>query len=341
MGIRTLLPGMAINGLKVDPLSEIRNSGIMTNGSVLWTKQVADADYTNFADQVGADVIRNTVADSLLQTRGDRNDYVMVVPADANAVYGVGTAVDITADRVHMVGVGYGEAKRSYSVTIRSNMGTTPDTELVNVTGDGVQIAGIRFLGTLGTNAGGTMSNGVARIAGHDFWAKSCIFEDSTDIWGTPPVVRGMGTAAHDARFDDCFFAITGTGNVESAGNSPLVVGGDGNKRWEFNRSRFTMPMGSTTETFFSPGTGAKERTEFNDCYFGNVNGTTFALTSAIRGSTTANNPVLLNRCSGLAITAMGTDPNVFVTPNESGTAGAGLHNPFIFRVGTAAGPVA
>ena len=339
MGIRTLLPGMAINGLKVDPLSEIRNSGIMTNGSVLWVKQVADADYTNFADQVGADVIRNTIADSLLQTRDERNDYVMVIPADANAVYGQGTAVDITNDRVHMVGVGYGEAKRSYSITVRSNMGTVPDTELLHVSGAGVQIAGLRFLGTLGTNAGGTMSNGVARIAGHDFWAKSCVFEDSTNIWGTPPVVRGMGTLAHDARFDDCFFAITGTGNVESAGNSALVVGGDGNKRWEFNNGRFTMPMGSTTETYFSPGTGAKERTEFNDCYFGNTLGTRFVTTSAIRGSTDANNPVLLTNCRSIALTAFGTDPNVFSVPNQSGTT-VGLHQPFIFRVGTAAGPL-
>ena len=341
MGIKTLLPGMAINGLKVDPLSEIRNSGIMTNGSVIWVKQVADADYTNFADQVGAGVIRNTPQAGVNLTRTDRNDYVMLVPADANAVYGQGTALDIANDRVHMVGIGYGEAKRSYSVTVRSNMGTTPDTELLHVSGDGVQIAGVRFLGTLGTNAGGTMSNGVARIAGHDFWAKSVVFEDSTDIWGTPPVVRGMGTAAHDARFDSCFFAISGTGNVESAGNSALVIGGDGNKRWEFNDSFFTLPAGSVTETFFTPGTGAKERTVFNRSHFGNVNGTAFVITSAIRGSVTANNPVLLNYSTGLAITAMGTDPNVFTVPNESGTAGAGLHNPYIYRVGTAAGPAA
>lgn len=332
---------MAISGLKVDPLSEIRNSGIMTNGSVIWVKQVADADYTNFADQVGADVIRNTPSDAHSLVRTDRNDYIMLVPADANAVYGLGTAFDISKDRTHVVGVGYGEAKRSYSVTLRGNYGTTPDTEVVNVTGDGVQIAGVRFLGTLGTNAGGTMSNGVARIAGHDFWAKSCVFEDSTNIWGTPPVVRGAGTAAHDARFDDCFFAVTGTGNVESAGNSALVIGGDGNKRWEFNDSVFTLPAGSVTETFFSPGTGVKERTTFNRSSFFNVNGTAFAITSAVRGSTTANSPVLLNYCTGLAITAMGTDSGVFVAPNESGTAGAGLHNTMIYRVGTAAGPAA
>lgn len=328
-------PYLAFGG-KIDPLSEIRNAGIVTNGSVLWVEAVGDATYTTFKDQVGNENLYDTIQAAIDATRADKNDYVMVVPSDANAVFAAGTALDLNKDRVHMIGVGHNRAKRSYSVTVRSSMGTTPDTEVLAVTGDGCEIAGMRFLGTLGTNAGGTMSNGVGYVAGHDFWAHDCVFEDSTNIWGTPPVLRGGGTLAHDARFDDCAFAVTGTGNVESAGNAALVLGGDGNKRWEFNRCRFTLPAGSTTETFYTPGTGAKERTEFNQCHFGNVNGTAFAITSAVRGSVTANNPVLLAHCTGLALTAFGTDTSVFAIPNQSGTAGAGVHNSGIYFVGSA-----
>lgn len=338
MAFKDFEPYLSFGG-KIDPLSEIRNAGIVTNGSVFWVEAVGDATYTTFKDQVGAANLYDTIPAAVDKTRADKNDYVMVVPSDANAVFAQGTALDLNKDRVHLVGVGYNRAKRSYSVTVRSSMGTVPDTQLVEVTGDGVEVAGMRFLGTLGTNDGGTMTNGVLFLGttAHDFWAHDCVFEDSTNAWGTPPVVRGGGTSAHDARFDDCFFAVTGTGNVESAGNAALVFGGAGNKRWEFNRCRFTLPAGSVTETFYTPGTGAKERTEFNQCYFGNVNGTAFAITSAIRGSVSANSPILLNYCSALSVTALGTDPNVFSIPNQSGTSGAGIHQPLLYMVGTAA----
>ena len=310
--------------------------GIITAGDVYWVSAVGDSDHTARIDAYGRNVVRTTIQSAIDKTVNDANDYILVIPSDANAVFAAGTAVDLNKDRVHLLGLGYNKAKRSYSVTVRSSMGTLPDTEVLSTTGgDGCEVGGIRFLGTLGTNDGGTMTNGVAFVNSLDFWAHDCVFEDSTNIWGTPPVVRGGGTTAHDARFDDCYFAVTGTGNVESAGNSPLVFGGAGNKRWTFNDGRFTLPAGSVTETFFSPGTGAKERTEFNRCYFGNVNGTAFAITSAIRGSVTANNPVLLNDCRALAVTAFGTDTSVFAAPQQSGTSGAGFHNPGIFAVGT------
>ena len=305
---------------KIDPLTEIRNLGIVTAGDVFWVSSPSDSDHTDRVDQLGRGVVKVSGQAAVDVCSNDQNDYVLFVPSDANAVFGLGTALDVNKDRVHMFGLGANKAKNSYSVTIRTNMGTTQDTELVNVTGDGVELGGLRFLGTLGTHAGGTMSNGVLFVQGHDLWVHDCVVEDSTNIWGTPPVVRGGGTAAHDARFDDCYFALTGTGNVESAGNSPMVVGGDGNKRWLFNRCYWRMPAGSVTETFFSPGTGAKETTVLRDCHFGLINGTTHAITSAIRGSTTANNPVLCINCTGLSVTQIGTDPNVYKTPVQSGT---------------------
>lgn len=335
MSLSNFDPYFAFGG-KIDPLSEIRNAGIVTNGSVLWVKAVADTDYTTFQDQVGASVVTNTVQAAIDKCRDDRNDYVMVVPQNANAVFSQGTALDMNKDRVHLIGIGYNKAKSSYSVTLKSSMGTVPDSEVVAVTGDGCEIAGLRILGTLGTNDGGTMTNGDLYVAGHDLWVHDSVIEDSSAAWGTPPLVRGGGTLAHDARFDDCRFFLSGT-NVESAGNAPMVLGGAGNKRWQFNDCVFKMTAGSVTETFFTPGTGVKEVTNFNRCHFGMVNGTSYAITSAIRGTTTANNPILLSYCTSLAVTALGTDPNVFSMPNQAGTAGAGIHNLGAYLVGTAA----
>jgi len=329
-----------MNGGKIDPLSEIRNAGIVTSGSVVWVKVSTDVDYVPVLDQVGRDNMRNDVQSAVDALRSDMNDYIMVCPQNGGTSYGLGTALDIDEDRLHIVGVGHTKSKQTYTTTISGAYGTTPDSEVVYVTGNGVEVSGLRFLGTLGTNGGGTMTNGVAYIAGGDFWAKDCVFEDSTASWGTPPVVTGKGTTAHDARFDNCKFALTGGANVESAGNAPLVLGGNGNKRWEFNSCSLTLTAGSVTETFFTPGTGAKEITTFNNCLFA-CNGTTHSVASAIRGSTTANNPVLLNYCGLFSVAVAGTDPNVFAIPTQSGTNAAGLHNPNKYYLGTVGVPAA
>lgn len=307
-------------GGKIDPLTDIRNLGIITSGDVYWVSSESDAQHRKRVNDLGRSVVKNSLQAAVNATKSDNNDYVLVIPQDANAVWSIGTALDLNKDRVHMMGVGYTASKRSYTNTIRDSFGTTPDTEVLAVTGDGCEVAGLRFLGTVGTHAGGTRTNGVAYVAGHDFWTHDAVFEDSSNIWGTPPVVRGGGTLANDARFDNCFFAVSGTGNVEAAANSALVIGGDGNKRWAFNNCEFSLPAGSTTETFFATGTGAKEITRLNQCFFRNVNGTAFAIASAIRGSVTANNPVLLSYCSAIGVTQMGTDPNVFKVPAMSGT---------------------
>lgn len=333
MGLRSHEPYLAFGG-KIDPLTDIRNMGIVTAGDVYWVSSASDSDHTARVDALGRKVVKTSIQAAVDSAVNDQNDYVLVVPSDANAVFGLGTALDVNKDRLHLLALGYNKAKRSYSVTVRDNFGTTPDTEVLNVAGDGVEIGGLRFLGTLGTNAGGTRSNGVAYIQGHDFWAHDSSFEDSTASWGTPPVVGGAGTAAHDARFDDCAFAVTGAA-VEAAANAPVVFGGHGNKRWEFNYCKFSINAGSSTETLFSPGTGAKEYTEFNNCKFNLINGTAFAVTSAIRGSVTANNPVRLNYCTLVSFVQAGTDPNVFKAPVASGTSTA--IRDYGIAVGTAA----
>src|SRR3990167_3525385 len=120
-------------GGKIDPISEIRNAGIVTNGTVFWVKSTADTDWSTFFNTIGnRKLISGSVQGAINNTTDDRNDIVFFVPQDANAAYGVGTSVDLNKDRVHVYGAGYNRAKRSYSVTIRSNMGTVPDTQVLD-----------------------------------------------------------------------------------------------------------------------------------------------------------------------------------------------------------------
>jgi len=327
MSLRQHDPYVAFGG-KIDPITDIRNAGIITNGNVYWVSNSGDAQHTTRVEAYGRGVVKLDIQTAIDKTVTDNNDYVFIIPQDSNGTWSAGTAIDLDKDRLKLIGLGYTRSKNSYSVTIEDSMGTTPDTELLYVTGNACEVAGIRFVGTLGTNDGGTMTNGVAYLSAHDFWAHDAVFENTQDLWGTPPVVAGAGTAAHDARFDDCVFAVTGTA-VESAGNAPLVAGGAGNKRWIFNDSIFKIFAGSVTETIFSTGVGAKEYTMFNRCHFGLVNGTGFAITSAIRGSVEANSPVLVNDTTVIGFTQVGTDPNVYVSPAASGTRAA-IYNPYM-----------
>ena len=92
---------------KIDPLSEIRNAGIVTNGRVVWVKASADSDYRTLGDDVGYDRIRTGVNDAMDVCRDDRNDYILVTPTDGNAPYDITTGMDLDLNRVHLVGVGY------------------------------------------------------------------------------------------------------------------------------------------------------------------------------------------------------------------------------------------
>src|SRR3990167_4292408 len=94
-------------GGKIDPLSEIRNAGIVTNGSVFWVRPETSADYTTFQAQVGIQNTFGTIQSAIDKSRDDKNDYVLVTVPDSNAVYTLGTSIDIGKDRLHMIAVGY------------------------------------------------------------------------------------------------------------------------------------------------------------------------------------------------------------------------------------------
>ena len=341
-GLKDHVPFLAFGG-KIDPLSEIRNAGIVTNGSVFWVKATADSDYTTFQDQVGAANIRNTPQAGIDQVRSDTNDYVIVCPQDAGAVYALGTAIDVNEDRVHLISAGYTKASQGYSNTFRGFVSADGiDTNLMDVTGAGCELAGFRLFGTSGTAAGGTISGGFLRLGtaasgtAHQTYVHDVVVENNqaAAAGGTTDLVVFAGDVATGivgCRFDDCW-----VGNWSWMPAACVRFGGTaGPARTEFRNTTFVVDAQATTDSFITLGTGQTEYTFFKDCAFLNVEAGT-APASAITGAVLVDNPVLARNCHGFNITAIGTDTEFLATPIQSGTAGAGMRNPGIAIVGTA-----
>ena len=330
-------------GGKIDPLSEIRNSGIVTNGSVFWVKQTDDPDYTTFQDQVGASALRNTLQAGVDQVRSDTNDYVLVAPHTGGTALTLGTAVDVNEDRVHILGLGYKPVPQTYNgLTFQGYVvATGNDTELVMVTGAGVEIGGLKFLGTSGTDATGTITTtfraGTASTGtAHDLYLHDLQIENNNAAagGGTAPIfeVTGdVGGGIQGLRVDRCWI-----GNWSWA-PTPIVnfTGTAGPTRAEFRDCTFVTDAQATTDRFITLGTGVTEYTIIDNCSFINVEAGT-APASAIVGALLVDNPVIVRNCYGGNITAIGTDTELLATPIQSGTAGAGMRNPGIGIIGTA-----
>lgn len=341
-GLKDHVPFLAFGG-KIDPLSEIRNAGIVTNGSVFWVKAVADSDYTTFQDTVGAANIRNTAQGGIDQVRSDLNDYVIVCPQDANAVYALGTAIDVNEDRVHLIAAGHTRASQGYSVTFRGYVSATAtDTSLMDVTGAGCELAGFKLLGTAGTSATGTISAGFLRLGtastgtAHQTHVHDVVVENTqaAAAGGTSVLVSFDGDVAGGivgCRFDDCWI-----GNFSWAPTYCVETGAGtaGPTRTVFNNTTFVIDAQATTDRFVNWGTGATEHTIFENCRFINVEAGT-APASAIAGALLVDNPVLAIDCKIFNTTNLGTDTELLTTPNQAGTAAAGIHNPNIGLIGT------
>src|SRR3990167_2875553 len=175
---------------KIDPLSEIRNAGIVTKVHVFWVKATADSDYRTLGDQVGYANIRATLNDAVDQdvTDSDRNDYILVTSPDSNAPYTLTAGIDVDKNRLHIVGVGYTPSQYA-KPTFRGFATASPnvvDSELMFVTGAGVEVRGIKLLGTANTSANGTISDGILRLGTaasgtpHGFYAKDLTVESTS-----------------------------------------------------------------------------------------------------------------------------------------------------------------
>lgn len=335
-------PYLSITDGKIDPLSEIRNAGIVTNGQVFWVKSASDSDYTTLKDQVGAGNFRDTPQDAIDLAVSDRNDYVLVTPTDGGTVRALGTAIDINEDRVHMLGVGGKPPPMAYNgLTFRGYVAASGiDTELVSVTGAGVELGGLKFLGTSGTAAGGTITShlrlGTAAsgtphdFRGHDLQVEST---QAAAANGTAPIVLITGdvaTGISGIRFDRSWI-----GNASWA-PTPVVsiVGTAGPERPQFHDTTFVMDAQATTDAFFTGGTGATGYIMFKDCEFINVESGT-ACASVYSGIALADNPVLFRNCVGVNVTQLGSGAEFYKSPVASGTSAA-LRD-YQIAVGTAA----
>lgn len=324
-------PFLAFGG-KIDPLTEIRNAGIVTSGRVLWVKAVNDADYTTVKDAVGASFMFNDLQSAVNATRNDKNDYILVAPRDNNIPFGTDVAngsINVNKSRIHVFGLGANKNLQSYAVSFQgfgttAAAGTPLPASMFNITGPGVEMAGFRVFGTVGTAGAGTVT-GLINIGtgstgtAHDFWLHDVSLEQN-HAHGTTAYIYSPGTV-HGVRLDNVFIG-NALVNTESAGNGGMLRLPNGGKRWIVKDTTFLLNSGSVaTDGYVAAGTGATEFAIFKECSFFHIG--TGAITSAVRGSTTIQNPIIMENCYYVQVTQAGTDPTVYKTPVESGTSAA------------------
>jgi len=300
----------ALDGNKVNALSDIANAGgPFTTGSVLFVKDPSDVDYEVIKDQVGRDNLFDTIPAALAKTRSDMNDYVVVAPKKDGSPWDIGTALDIVNDRVHLVSLGYLQGLHGYQNTIRGFGSAALDTEVVNVTGNGVEIAGFRFLGTHGTTDDGTIQ-AVFKTTGSNTWLHDSVVETSAAAGASDGTVAHIGGSGF--RADRVWFGNSvGIGAVKVANNVA---------RPSFNDCTFVIDAQAVGDQFLIAGTGASEYVLVENSKFINVElGTLVA--SVVTGSVTVDNPWLLANNTYVNVTQAGTDPTVWKAPATSGTA--------------------
>ena len=327
---------------KIDPLTEIRNAGIVTNGSVFYVSSTADSAHTTRTNNLGNMAVQTTLQGAIDASVSDRNDYILVIPTDGGTVRALGTAVDVNEDRLHILGMGYKPAPMAYNgLTFEGYVATAQDTELVNVTGAGVELGGLKFLGTSGTADGGTitalMRVGTASSGTpHDFWMHDVHVENTQAAAanGTAVIVNYVGAVGGGITgnsFDRCWL-----GNWNWAPAQVINLGGGtaGPTRFEARDCTLVTDAQVVGDDFVVMGTGQIEYALFKNCDFINVEAGT-ALTSAFTGAILVDNPLILRNNSYLNVTQAGTDTEAYKSPAFSGT-NPGIADTGIY-IGTAA----
>jgi len=325
-GFKDTYPFEAFGG-KIDPISEIRNGGILTSGSVFWVKSVTDSDFTTFQDQVGQANTFQGIQAAINKARNDKNDYIFVLPKDGGSAWTAdtaGTAILLNKARVHLISVGYGRSSNGYTNTIQGH-GTTVanDTAVLKVNAPGCEIAGFRFLGTSGTNDNGTMTE-VVRLGtassgtAHQTWLHDSVIEATNTTGGANGTTSLLTFTAgvNGFRADNVKFIGNSLGGISV--NLPI-----NGARHEFHDSQFLMNAAATSNKFVVTGTGANDYTLFTRCKFTNINSGQLPA-SVVTGSITATTSLIqMDYCTYTNVTQAGTDPNVYKAPAESGTSAA------------------
>lgn len=331
---------------KIDPLTEIRNAGIVTNGDVYYVSSTADSDHRVRTDDLGESVVKTSLQLAINASQNNGNDYILVVPTDGGTARRLGTAVDVNKNRLHILGMGYKPPPQAYAgLTFDGFAVASPngnDTELVYVSGAGVEIGGLRFLGTSGTadlgtitadfRVGTTGSGGTA----HDLWLHDVQVESNVttaDLGGTAPVFEVTGNVATGIRgllAERCWFGNT------SMGPTPIMnlSGTAGPSRAEFRECTLVMDAQAAGNAFVTGGTGNIEYMLFSRCKFLNVESGTLN-SSVYSGAAGADTPVVFDYCVGVNVTELGSGASMYKAPAQSGTA-AGIRD-FALAIGTSA----
>ena len=335
-------PFRNFNTYKIDPIKEIRNAGIITNGDVYWVSSVSDSSHTTRTNDLGNKYVKESPQLAIDETVSDHNDYVMVIPTDGGTVRALGTAVDINEDRLHVLGVGNTPAPMGYNgLTFRGYVAADGiDTELVNVTGAGVELGGLKFLGTSGTADLGTITalmrvGTAASGTPHDFYMHDVQVENTQ-------AAAANGTAFIVNIVGDVGGGIVGItldrnwlGNWSWAPASVIQQGGTaGPTRLRVLNTTMVIDAQAVGDDFVVVGTGVTEYQLYRNCDFINVEAGT-ATTSAFTGAVLVDNPVLLFDNKYLNVTQAGTDTEAYKSPASSGTQAA------VFDYGIAIGTAA
>lgn len=314
---------------KIDPLTEIRNAGIVTNGEVFWVSSVSDSDHTERTDALGNTYVKEGLQAAIDETETDQNDYVLVIPTDGGTARSLGTAVDVNKDRVHVLGVGYTPPPNSYNgLTFEGYVEADGvDTELLAVTGAGVEIGGLKFLGTSGTHANGTMTALVAIGTEASGTAHDLYFHHN-HVESTQAAAAN-GTANIIAISGDVPEGITGLnfesnwlGNWSFAPEAVINVinGTAGPTRLQARDNIFVIDAQAIGDEFVTLGTGQTEYAIFENNKFINVEAGTKP-TSALLGAILVDNPVLLWNNTYVNVTEGGSNTSMLSAPTASGTA--------------------
>ena len=332
----------SFNTYKIDPLTEIRNAGLITNGDVYWVSSVSDSLHRKRTDQLGRKVVKVTVQAAVADAKTNNNDYIMVIPTDGGTVVPLGTAIDVNKNRLHILGVGGKPAPMGYNgLTFQGFVSANGiDTELMAVTGAGCEVGGIKLLGTSGTADLGTITAhlliGTASSGTpHDLWVHDVHIENTQAAAanGTTDIVSITGNVAGGItgiRFERCWL-----GNWNWAPSAIVRMGGTaGPTRAGFYNTKFIMDAQATTDKFTVLGTGQTEYTWFESCDFVNVEAGTLPA-SVHTGAILVDNPAILKNCTYVNVTAAGTDTEAYKVPSFSGTQAA------MFDLGIANGTAA
>jgi len=348
-------------GGKIDPLSEIRNVGILTTGNVVWVKHPSDADYLTVKESVGNENLFDTIQTAIdsPQVRNGKNDYVVVCPRDNNSAWSESNStaiVQLNKDNVHLVALGAGQSFGSASAILElpGTAGTIGTFGAIYVTGDGCEVGGFFVRGTAGTSAGGSLGAGtvdgemlggfitvgttVQGLDLHDFRAHRAGAAQwdggTTGLAGTPKAAIMLGSGCQDITirngYVDC-----GTQSKDLMGLS-LPFNGQNIK---VSDVVFVQRGLAAASKHIVAGAGTIPvgiHLNAQRVTFVNTSGTT--MSSAFGGTMAVGAFALVNECPTFRATESGTPGSTLVTPllGVGTITTGGVRNPYI-ATGTAA----